>query len=158
MQFSLRLRLSLADVPATRLVFIQYLFALAVVEACRDDSVLGGLGDRVRIKWPNDVYVTGHGEENRTTKVAGILVYTTFSGSDVDVVIGLCLACLSIYVTIEHFHRLWAERLEPTSYRFPCKPPFSRFGAEVEHGAHVGRPNGQVRSTMEYVHTREGLL
>ena len=87
LQFSLRLRLSLASFIASKLVFIQYLFALAVVEACRDNKVLGEWGDRVRIKWPNDVYIVGD-EETKTTKVAGILVYTTFSGSHVDVVIG----------------------------------------------------------------------
>ncbi|KAI0088237.1 hypothetical protein BDY19DRAFT_994153 [Irpex rosettiformis] len=94
LQFSLRLRLSLSNFTASRLVFIQYLFALAVVEACRDDSVLGEWGDRVRIKWPNDVYIIGDGE-SRTTKVAGILVYTTFSGNDVDVVIGCGLNVLN---------------------------------------------------------------
>ncbi|KAF8895906.1 hypothetical protein CPB84DRAFT_1782164 [Gymnopilus junonius] len=41
LQFSLLLRLSLAHFPATKIVFLQYLFALAVVEACRDEKVLG---------------------------------------------------------------------------------------------------------------------
>jgi biotin---protein ligase len=88
LQFSLRLRLSLSSFPPSRLVFIQYVFALAVVEACRHESILGEWGDRVRIKWPNDVYIVEDRNNSRATKVAGILVYTTFSGSDVDIVIG----------------------------------------------------------------------
>ncbi|THH27195.1 hypothetical protein EUX98_g6992 [Antrodiella citrinella] len=41
LQFSLLLRAPLRDVPAPRLVFVQYLVALAVVEACRSPDVLG---------------------------------------------------------------------------------------------------------------------
>lgn len=69
-------------------MFIQYLFALAVVEACREEKVLGRWGERIRLKWPNDLYalVGGEGEEKR--KVGGILVNTSFSGGKVDIVIG----------------------------------------------------------------------
>ena len=88
LQFSLRLRVTFAELPPARLVFIQYLFALAVVEACRDSSVLGPRGDRIRVKWPNDVYVVGGRDIAKTTKVAGILVYTAFEGSAVDIIIG----------------------------------------------------------------------
>ncbi|KAI0685185.1 hypothetical protein BC835DRAFT_1290884 [Cytidiella melzeri] len=95
LQFSLRLRISLASFIAPRLVFIQYLFALAVVEACRHKGVLGERGSSVRIKWPNDVYIVGNEDSGRTTKVAGILVYTAFSGTDVDVVIGCGLNVLN---------------------------------------------------------------
>lgn len=69
-------------------MFVQYLAALAIAEACRDPGVLGEHGSQVRIKWPNDVYAVRESGENRTTKVAGILVYTTFDGSLVDIVIG----------------------------------------------------------------------
>ncbi|THH02031.1 hypothetical protein EW026_g756 [Hermanssonia centrifuga] len=88
LQFSLRLRVALSTIPPARLVFVQYLFALAVVEACRDDGVLGSLGDKIRLKWPNDIYIVGDDENEKATKVAGILVYTTFDGNDVDIVIG----------------------------------------------------------------------
>ena len=69
-------------------MFIQYLFALAVVEACREEKVLGRWGERIRLKWPNDIYalVGSEGEEKR--KVGGILVNTSFSGGNVDIVIG----------------------------------------------------------------------
>ena len=69
-------------------MFIQYLFALAVVEACREENVLGRWGERIRLKWPNDIYaLVGEGEEEKR-KVGGILVNTSFSGGKVDVVIG----------------------------------------------------------------------
>ena len=87
LQFSLYLRLSLASFPATKLVFIQYLFALAVAEACRDENVLGGLGWDVRLKWPNDIYVATR--EGGMKKVGGVLVNTSFMGGNVDVVIGM---------------------------------------------------------------------
>ncbi|KAF8168583.1 biotin-ligase [Pholiota molesta] len=64
LQFSLALRVALDRFPAGRLVFVQYLFSLAVVEACRAEAVLGAdVGAKVRIKWPNDLYAaTGPGK------------------------------------------------------------------------------------------------
>ncbi|KAJ7764555.1 biotin-protein ligase [Mycena maculata] len=88
LQFSLLLRLSLSTFPASKLVFVQYLFALALVEACRDESVLGEAAAPVRLKWPNDVYaVLGNGESLKK-KIGGILVNTSFSAGKVDIVIG----------------------------------------------------------------------
>lgn len=88
LQFSLLLRLSLSTFPASKLVFVQYLFALAVVEACRDESVLGDAAGPVRLKWPNDIYaVLGDGDGSKK-KIGGILVNTSFAGGKVDVVIG----------------------------------------------------------------------
>ncbi|KAF8208185.1 biotin-protein ligase [Mycena galopus ATCC 62051] len=92
LQFSLLLRLSLSTFPASKLVFVQYLFALAVVEACRDESVLGDAADPVRLKWPNDIYAV-LGDEKR--KLGGILVNTSFSGGKVDIVIGSGLNVLN---------------------------------------------------------------
>jgi biotin--protein ligase len=92
LQFSVLLRLSLSDFPASKLVFIQYLFGLAVAEACRLDAVLGHVGDRVRLKWPNDIYVLTEdamtGLESKK-KIGGILVNTNFSSGMVDIVIGM---------------------------------------------------------------------
>jgi len=86
LQFSLLLRTSLAIVPASKLVFVQYLFGLSVVEACREEAVLGRLGEKVRLKWPNDLYaVSGSGD---THKIGGILVNTSFTGNKVEIVIG----------------------------------------------------------------------
>jgi biotin---protein ligase len=67
---------------------VQYLFALAVIEACREDNVLGKRGEHVRLKWPNDLYVvTGNSNEEKK-KIGGILVNTSFSDGKVDIVIG----------------------------------------------------------------------
>ncbi|KAF9453299.1 class II aaRS and biotin synthetase [Macrolepiota fuliginosa MF-IS2] len=98
LSYSIHLRLTAADgVPWGKLVFVQYLFALAVCEGVRDKSVLGkgggeggeGEGSRIRIKWPNDVYalVGPRGAEEKK-KVAGILVNTNFGSRGVDIVIG----------------------------------------------------------------------
>ncbi|KAA1474395.1 class II aaRS and biotin synthetase [Dentipellis sp. KUC8613] len=86
LQFSLLLRAAPPALPAPRLVFVQYLFGLAVVRACRDAAVLGPeAGAGVRLKWPNDVYVVRGGEKK---KIGGVLVNTSFSGGKVDIVIG----------------------------------------------------------------------
>lgn len=87
LQFSLLLRVPLASFPGSKLVFIQYLFGLAVVEACRSPNVLGAFGDRVRLKWPNDIYaITEHAG---VKKIGGILVNTSFMGASVDIVVGM---------------------------------------------------------------------
>ncbi|KAF4579500.1 biotin holocarboxylase synthetase [Pleurotus pulmonarius] len=88
LQFSLLIRVSLTTFPASKLVFVQYLFALAVAEACREESVLGSVGNSVRLKWPNDLYaVLGDSQESRR-KIGGILVNTSFTDGNVDIVIG----------------------------------------------------------------------
>jgi len=88
LQFSILLRVELASFPMSKLVFVQYLFALAVVEACREESVLGKWGEAVRLKWPNDLYaIVGRDDVDRK-KIGGILVNTSFSGKKVDIVIG----------------------------------------------------------------------
>jgi len=81
--------LSLANFHANKLVFLQYLFALAVVEACRDEAVLGPkAGEQVRLKWPNDLYAVVGGNKEDLRKIGGVLVNTSFSGGKVDIVVG----------------------------------------------------------------------
>jgi len=67
---------------------VQYLFGLAVTEACRDTNVLGSGGERVRLKWPNDIYAEGDGEGKQVKKLGGILVNSNFTSGSVDLVIG----------------------------------------------------------------------
>ena len=85
--FSLLLRVPFTVLPPQKLVFVQYLFALAVAEACRADGVLGDeAGARVRIKWPNDIYaITRDGERK---KIGGILVNTSFGAGKAEIIIG----------------------------------------------------------------------
>ena len=79
---------------SSKLVFIQYLMALAVCEAVDDDGRLG-----VRIKWPNDIYAevegvggseVGSGKKGRA-KLGGILVNTNLVNGRWRVVIGSLL-------------------------------------------------------------------
>ncbi|KAH9994535.1 hypothetical protein BJV74DRAFT_770206 [Russula compacta] len=96
LQFSILIRAPLrtSALPTPRLVFVQYLVGLAVIRACHDERALGAeRGAHVRLKWPNDVYVdlpsssaTGTGSEKK--KVGGILVNTSFSDGNMDVIIG----------------------------------------------------------------------
>ncbi|EMD37081.1 hypothetical protein CERSUDRAFT_114980 [Gelatoporia subvermispora B] len=93
LQFSLLLYVPMQTLPTYRVVFVQYLFGLAVVEACRDAGVLGKLGDRVRLKWPNDIYAVLDNGEKR--KIGGVLVNTSFNGGAVEVIIGCGLNVLN---------------------------------------------------------------
>ncbi|KZS96912.1 class II aaRS and biotin synthetase [Sistotremastrum niveocremeum HHB9708] len=97
LQFSIMLRVSTElgsakdrYVPPPRLVFIQYLMGLAVVEACRDVLGIGQGGERVRLKWPNDIYGIVQNEDGKEEKkkLGGIIVSTSFSGSSVSIVVG----------------------------------------------------------------------
>ncbi|KAF6751158.1 hypothetical protein DFP72DRAFT_908608 [Ephemerocybe angulata] len=106
---------------ASKLVFVQYLFALAVCEACRLPEVLGPeLGKRVRIKWPNDLYLdlSELGGPRELKKIGGILVNTNFApGGKVDVVIGCGLNVLnkppisSLSQLVSHLHAASPEAL-----------------------------------------------
>jgi hypothetical protein len=84
-----------SGLSAPRLVFAQYLVGLAIVRACRDERALGAeRGARVRLKWPNDVYVdlpsssplVADGGEKK--KVGGILVNMSLADGNADVIIG----------------------------------------------------------------------
>ncbi|KAH9937786.1 class II aaRS and biotin synthetase [Epithele typhae] len=94
LQFSLLLRAPLLALPGSRLVFVQYLAALVLADACRDPAVLGtSTGDAVRIKWPNDIYaITQDGERK---KIGGILVNTSFGQGKVEIVVGCGLNVLN---------------------------------------------------------------
>ena len=98
LQFSVVLRVGLDSLPPSKLVFLQYLFALSVVEACSDESVLGPkAGANVRLKWPNDIYASvGANGKDDLKKIGGILVNTSFQGGQVDIVIGKDFAFLSL--------------------------------------------------------------
>ncbi|PIL29234.1 hypothetical protein GSI_09283 [Ganoderma sinense ZZ0214-1] len=116
LMFSLLLRVPLAALPAQKIVFIQYLFALAVADACRSDGVLGDeAGSRVRIKWPNDIYgITQEGEKN---KLGGILVNTSFGAGKVEVVIGCGLNVLNDPPILSLAQLLRGGRAPPTMER-----------------------------------------
>ena len=86
--FSILLRIPSNSLPSNKLVFVQYLFALAVVEACRKGAILGDQGRHIRIKWPNDIYLTSDNPDAEKRKVGGVLVNTSFSSGTISIVIG----------------------------------------------------------------------
>ncbi|KAJ3781552.1 class II aaRS and biotin synthetase [Lentinula aff. detonsa] len=114
-------------IPPSKLVFIQYLFALAVVEACSHPSILGPtLGANVRLKWPNDIYVCygnpSRPERAEKIKIGGILVSTSFApgGHEASVVIGCGLNVLCRHPLFS-LMRVGKPTLS-TPYRDPCCP------------------------------------
>lgn len=97
------LRVSLSDVPANKLVFVQYLFSLAVTEACREKAVLGTYGENVRLKWPNDLYAVV-GDEKK--KIGGILVNTSFTGGKAEIIIGSLIDFPCMFLILLFFYRM----------------------------------------------------
>ncbi|OXB34659.1 biotin-[acetyl-CoA-carboxylase] ligase [Cryptococcus neoformans] len=125
LQFSL-----LLDLPASlssKMVFIQYIMALAVCEAIDEDGRLG-----VRIKWPNDIYAevegvggteVGSGKKGKA-KLGGILVNTSFVGGKWRIVVGCGINVLNALPTssISQLHSLLAAKLSSTSSNKPLPP------------------------------------
>jgi biotin---protein ligase len=133
LQFSVLLR-SPPRLKPSSIVFIQYLFGLAVVEACRL-ALPGKGGDKVRLKWPNDIYAVVQGPSGEEKKkIGGILVNTNFSGGQVDIVIG---ACASEYLPSRRPMsvlglRLWDKRSEPLTNYFVV--PVALWGGALNSG------------------------
>ena len=71
---------------SSRLVFVQYLVSLAVVEAIRTYDE-GWEDVDVCIKWPNDVYGKPRGED-RWEKIGGIIVNSTYLEKQYVLVVG----------------------------------------------------------------------
>lgn len=88
------------------IVFVQYLAGLAIVESVRS-GILGqeytAIGEKIRIKWPNDVYAeVGQADDDdqedrkgtfvhlgkRYAKMAGVLVNSQFTGTQMSLVVG----------------------------------------------------------------------
>lgn len=96
LQFSLVLRLASSNAP--KIVFLQYLFGLAVVEAIRGQKGYEEVG--VRLKWPNDIYgeVAGEAEGmQRYRKIGGILVNSSYAGDDFTLVVGEVFALAFVH-------------------------------------------------------------
>ncbi|KAF9376953.1 biotin holocarboxylase synthetase [Podila verticillata] len=88
LQFSMVLRHPVQARHASA-VFVQYLVALAVVEAVC--SMPGYEEVPMKLKWPNDIYAEApvdDGSERRMIKIGGVLVNSNFSGNEFLLVIG----------------------------------------------------------------------
>ncbi|SJX64086.1 related to BPL1-biotin holocarboxylase synthetase [Sporisorium reilianum f. sp. reilianum] len=115
LQFSAVFRVPVS--MASKTVFLQYLSGLAVVEGIRialgNSDAAKSVADKVRIKWPNDIYaeippLDPHGASARAktatfelagkryAKLGGILVNSQFSGGNEFVLISGCgVNCLN---------------------------------------------------------------
>ena len=72
------------------IVFIQYLAAVAIVEAIKSYDV--GYSDMpVKLKWPNDIYARDPTKPNETAyvKIGGILANCAYSSGNYQVVLGI---------------------------------------------------------------------
>lgn len=81
-----------AHLGATRpIVFIQYLAAVAIVQAVQGYD--RGYGDiPVRLKWPNDIYALdpiADAEEKKYVKIGGILSNCAYNDGNYQVVLGI---------------------------------------------------------------------
>ncbi|KAF8842853.1 class II aaRS and biotin synthetase [Paxillus ammoniavirescens] len=87
------------SIRASNLVFIQYLYAIAVAEACHALDPTRQWANKVKLKWPNDIYGEFPVEETwkkvELKKLGGILVNTSFRGGVADVIIGCGLNVLN---------------------------------------------------------------
>lgn len=80
LQFSLKITHS----RPSSLIFLQYLFGLAVIESIK---LLPGCAHvTVYLKWPNDIYIKK--EDGSLKKVGGILVSSEFTSNKFGVIIG----------------------------------------------------------------------
>lgn len=132
--------LTLPQSMASKLVFIQYLAALAICEAVDEDGRLG-----VRIKWPNDVYANiegvggtevGSGKKG-LAKLAGILVNTNFVNGQWRVIVGCGINVLNALPTssISQLHGLLTERAarEGSTRALPPPPTMEGTFARIMH-------------------------
>ena len=148
LSFSTLLRVSLSLLPASKLVFVQYLFALAVVEACRDSNVLGSWGGCTRLKWPNDLYATLGPEERNMKKIGGILVNTSFSGGNVDIIIGKSYSEYIIQTGLMERYRMRSKCAQRGTSNFTCAPSASRRTEHCESGAHRDNYHCKIREDV----------
>jgi biotin--protein ligase len=81
-----------AHIATTRpIVFIQYLAAIAIVEAVKSYDGARYADMPLKIKWPNDVYCRDPNKPNETAyvKIAGILANCAYSAGNYQVVLGI---------------------------------------------------------------------
>lgn len=101
--------------PANKLVFIQYLAALAICDGLDSDGKLG-----VKIKWPNDIYgeaegiggsIIGEGVKGKA-KLGGILVNSSFVDGKWKVIVGCGINILNELPTtsLSQLHKVKAKR------------------------------------------------
>ena len=132
-------------------MFVQYLFGLAVVRACRDERALGGVrGADVRLKWPNDIYLDVDGVRK---KIGGILVNTSFTGGQVEVIIGTSHP--PAIVNMLTMGRVRCQCFHPSTYGIAFAS-LSECAAQLRNNA--GADSQQVRKHVGYIHRESWLM
>jgi biotin---protein ligase len=112
LQFSLALSLP-PSFPSDKIVFVQYLFALAVCQGLDDDERIG-----VRLKWPNDIYAEveddNEGGGKTKIKIGGILVTTSFLRGEWKIIVGCGINILNSEPTtsLSKLHQLATEKFQ----------------------------------------------
>ncbi|GAA6022418.1 hypothetical protein JCM11491_001585 [Sporobolomyces phaffii] len=139
LQFSLVTRIALAE--SSRIVFVQYLFGLAVVEAVRTLPGYEKVG--VCLKWPNDIYADMGPEEHgegmaRYKKIGGILVNSSFANGEFTIVTGCGIntsnpkPTTSLNELVELCNRRTGSTLAPFSPETLLALILAKFGAMWE--------------------------
>ncbi|KAG1880105.1 hypothetical protein F4604DRAFT_1996201 [Suillus subluteus] len=89
----------------SNLIFIEYLYVLAIIDACHVLDPASEWAHKVHLKWPNDIYGLFQSSKNspaskpkstpESQKMGRILVNTSFGGGVADIVIGSGLNVLN---------------------------------------------------------------
>ena len=93
LQFSLLV--AMPDAVRAKAPWVQYLFSVAVVHACRN-ILPSSVAKSVVIKWPNDIYAEVKNEQGEVVllkKIGGILVNLCYDGRDTFAIIGMLWPC-----------------------------------------------------------------
>lgn len=91
LMFSTVIHHSFALTQSAPVVFVQYIAALAVVQGIKAYAP-GYENVAVKLKWPNDIYAQIPGSSaNPLVKIVGILVNSSYSGSDFSLTVGVGL-------------------------------------------------------------------
>jgi biotin--protein ligase len=111
--FSTVIRHSMALTQSAPVVFVQYLAALAIVRGVQSYAP-GYAALPVKLKWPNDIYALdpkGNGKDY--VKIGGILVNSSYAGSDYTLVVGIGLNVANAAPTTGLNALAAAKKLEP---------------------------------------------
>lgn len=129
------------------IVFVQYLAGLAIVESVRSGSLgeeyANTIGNKIRIKWPNDVYAQVDDQNERSTrkgtftyqnktyaKMAGVLINSQFAGSDLALVVGCGINTLNARPTTS-----LSDLIEAYNKSHPDQKPLPTISQERFAGA-----------------------